>query len=65
MLITYSSFVSKAAGPWVVVEGLLSGCRCHFPRDVKATPGQKTIHHFQLGWTIISHREVIVHPIWK
>jgi hypothetical protein len=36
-------FVSKAADPWVVVDGLLSWCR----------------FHFQLGWTTFHNWEVV------
>jgi hypothetical protein len=51
LLLTFL-FVSKAAGLWVVVDGLLSWCSFHFQLEwtaccppqleVKATPGQKT-----------------------
>jgi hypothetical protein len=45
MFITYNFFVSKAADPWVVVDGLLS--RGEPQLEVKATPGQKTVHYYQ------------------
>jgi hypothetical protein len=55
MHITYRFFVSKAADPWVDVDGLLSWCSFHFKLgrtsfplqlEVKATPGRKTIHFY-------------------
>jgi hypothetical protein len=39
-------FVSKAADLWVLADGLLSWCSFHFQLEVKATPGQKTIHYY-------------------